>query len=194
VNAIGVIKPYIRDDNANEANYAEWTLHMAEAGIFRVEVFTDGAYAQSEQAEYWLRHDGVVEAITIDQTVISGWQSLGDFAFTAGGDQWLHLGDNTGEPSSTDTQLVFDAVQLTRLNAPPVDDGGLEPDGGGAEADASGSPADGGDLRSGCDAGGVGAMTTAGCAFAFVELLALTTRRIGADGYADSNEVRDLKQ
>jgi MYXO-CTERM domain-containing protein len=105
-------------DNAVEANYAHWALHLAEAGLYRVEVYTDAAYAQSHQAGYQLRHAGAELEIVIDQTAADGWQTLGDYELDAGGDQWVHLGDHTGESSAADVQLVFDAVRLTRLDAP----------------------------------------------------------------------------
>jgi len=58
----------------------------------------------------------------------------------------VHLADNTGEPSSGNTQIVFDAIRLTRVASPtdpgtdpgtqeapvPHDDGGCSTSGGGA--------------------------------------------------------------
>jgi uncharacterized protein (TIGR03382 family) len=127
-------------DDTAEANFARWTLELAEAGDYRVEVYTAAAYAQSRQARYQVRHDGVIEEIVVDQTAVDGWQALGDLTFTAGGDQWIHLGDDTGEPLADNVQLVFDAIRLTRLGGPDVGDDDDDAD------DASG----------GCDAGGGG--------------------------------------
>ena len=62
---------------------------------------------------------GADTSVTLDQTAADGWQTLGEFDFAAGGDQCIHLADNTGEPLAGNVQLVFDAVRLTRI----VDDG-----------------------------------------------------------------------
>ena len=38
--------------NATETNFGHWSLHLAEAGRYKVEVYTAGTYAQSTQAKY----------------------------------------------------------------------------------------------------------------------------------------------
>jgi hypothetical protein len=58
-----------------------------------------------------IQANGAMQSVTIDQTAVDGWQPLADVTFAAGGDQWINLGDNTGE--ATQQQLVFDAVRLT---------------------------------------------------------------------------------
>jgi lysozyme len=103
---------------ATEANFAQWNLYLAEAGSYRIEAYTDHAYATSHQADYLVHTAGGDTSVTIDQSAADGWQSLGDFDLAAGGAQWIHLGDDTGEPSSANAQLVFDAIRLTRLDAP----------------------------------------------------------------------------
>lgn len=137
---------------AYEQNYAEWTFELAEAGRYRVEVYTDAAFAQSKQASYALIAGGVAQDVTIDQTAVDGYQTLGEFDFAAGGDQSLHIGDNTGE---THLQLVFDAVRLTRIES---SDDGKEDDGTtGGDADSDG---DDESNASGCSTtgGGSGAL------------------------------------
>jgi MYXO-CTERM domain-containing protein len=146
---------------AYEQNYAEWTLEFAEAGRYRVEVYTAAAFAQSKQAQYSIVAGGVAQDVTIDQTAIDGYQTLGEFDFAAGGDQFVHLSDNTGE--TTHTQLVFDAVQLTRIG--PPDDGKVD-DPGTTDDD------EGEDAASGCSAGGGGSSALIGLA-----LLGLYRRR-----------------
>ena len=128
--------------DASEANYATWTLYLAEAGRYRVEAYTAAAYAQSKQAKYTIAHAGVSDDVVIDQRAADGWQLLGDFEFAAGGKQSVHLGDDTGEPGAGNVQLVFDAVRLTRL----------DPDGSGSGS-GSGSGGGGG-IFGGCAAGG----------------------------------------
>ncbi len=121
-----------------EVNFGEWTLFFAEAGRYLVEVYTDASFAQSQTADYRVAHGAAadtVTTVTIDQTAVDGWQSLGEVEFAANGAQSIHVGDNTGEPLSDDVQLVFDAVRLTRLDLPPDADAGASATDGGAASD-----------------------------------------------------------
>ncbi len=136
--------------SAAQANFATWHLHLAEAGRYRVEVYTDGAWAESHQAGYVVRHAGAEETVAIDQTQHDGWQTVGELSFAAGGDQWIHLGDNTGESGADDVQLVFDAIRLTRLD--PAPEPAPDPDdslSGGCAAGSGGGSAAGGMLAVG---------------------------------------------
>ncbi len=136
-----------------EANFAQWNIHLAEAGSYQVEIHTPAAYAKSRQARYDILANGVGIEVTLDQTAVDGWQSLGTIDFAAGGDQWIHLGDNTGEPGTDRIQLAFDAVRVTRVV--PGDSGEPEePDDGLAVDDPT--PA-GGDINGGCSTGGASA-------------------------------------
>ncbi|HTJ45415.1 MAG TPA: GH25 family lysozyme [Kofleriaceae bacterium] len=126
--------------DAAEANYATWELYFAEAGDYRVEVYTASKYAQSKLATYVVTHGGRVDNALVDQTAADGWQVIGEYDFAAGGKQSIHLGDNTGEPLAGNVQLVFDAVRVTRIDAP----------GGGGGSNGGGS--NGGGLLGGCSA------------------------------------------
>ena len=103
-------------DATSEANFAQWDLYFALGGTYQVEAYTDHAYATSKQAGYLVRAAGSTTVSTIDQSAADGWQSLGTFTFAAGGGQSIHLGDNTGEPSTAAAQLVFDAIRVTRVD------------------------------------------------------------------------------
>lgn len=125
-------------------NFGTWSLSLAEAGHYRVEVSTPAPYALSKDARYRVRAGGVEQDVAIDQSA-GAWQALGDFAFAAGGDQFVQLDDNTGESGM---QLVFDAVRLTRLDrdvpipAPvpdPAPTPAMTPDGGGCSTSSSSS-------------------------------------------------------
>ena len=124
--------------SATEANFSQWNLAFDAEGSYTVEVYTDHGYATADTATYLVNAGGAQTAVTIDQTAVDGWQSLGDFAFAAGGDQSIHLGDNTGEASSANAQLVFDAVRITPVPAPepapPPPGGGCSTGGGSAGA------------------------------------------------------------
>ena len=110
--------------SAREANFAHWDLHFAASGRYRVDAYTDAAYASSTRAAYVIHagHAGASNAttttVTLDQTAQHGWQPLGEHDFAAGGGLSIHLGDNTGEAVTDDAQLVFDAIRFTRIAVP----------------------------------------------------------------------------
>jgi lysozyme len=153
-------------EDATEANYGQWNLNFAVAGRYKVEVYTAAAFAQSTKAKYVVH--GVADAsVLIDQTASDGWQTLGDFDFAAGDQQWVHLGDNTGEPLAGNTQMVFDAVRLTPADMPGDGSGsGSDGTGGGGGDDGSTMGSD----HSGCNAGGNGGLGIAGALLGFVAL------------------------
>jgi len=134
--------------SANEANFARWNLFLAEAGRYRVEVYTAHAYATSTRAAYVVQAAGRPTSFVIDQAAADGWHTLGDVDFAAGGRQWIHLADNTGEPVAANAQLVFDAVRLTRIadDAPPPPPEPPLPPLGGSEANAGCTAAPGAGL------------------------------------------------
>lgn len=129
-------------DAATVANYGVWRLTFDEAGLYRIEAHTPAPWGESMFARYDVRHGGMDTSFTLDQSAVDGWQTLGDVRFEAGGEQWVRLDDNTGEPVSTETMIVYDALRLTRLDPPVPDDGGAMGDGSvGVDA---GVPTDGG--------------------------------------------------
>jgi len=144
-------------------NFGVWNLTFVEAGEYRLEAYTAAPWAQSQQASYQVRHSGTLDPITVDQSAVDGWNLIGAFQFAQGGDQWVRLEDLTGEPYATETQIVFDAIWVTRLDPQPdagvASDGGVSPDGG-AGSDGGVLPGDGGvspdadigpdNLESGC--------------------------------------------
>ena len=133
-------------EDATEGNYGQWNLDMAEAGHYKVEVYTAAAFAQSKKARY-IVHTGTGDHdFVIDQSATDGWAPLGEVDLAAGPDQFIHLADNTGEPLADKVQLVFDAVRLTRMDNVPD---------GGSGSDGTMDP--GADAKSGgCNAGGSG--------------------------------------
>jgi GH25 family lysozyme M1 (1,4-beta-N-acetylmuramidase) len=124
------------DDDA-EANFGQWHFHFEEGGTYTVEVYTDAVYAKSKQAKYVVQAGAASTDVVVDQTAVDGWQSIGEFAFEAGGEQWVRVGDNTGEALANKIQLSFDAVRVTRLEAPPVEE--MEEEGTGCNARGQGS-------------------------------------------------------
>lgn len=129
-------------EDADEGNFGQWNLDLAEAGTYKIEVYTAAPYAESKRARYTVHANGTDTDFTIDQSAIDGWQALGEVELAAGADQYIHLADNTGELLSQNVQLVFDAVRLTRV-APDPGTGGEEEeemgkDGGCSAGGASG--------------------------------------------------------
>lgn len=131
-------------EDTTESNFGHWTLDLAAAGTYRVEVYTAATFAESKSARYEIRASGTDSEVALDQTAADGWQSLGEFTFAAGGDQAVHLSDNTGELLAHKVQLVFDAVRLT-----PVQPGNGNGSGDDRSNDDSPAPSDGGCSTSG---------------------------------------------
>jgi len=119
-------------DAATAANFGRWNLSFARAGRYRVEAYTPAPYNGSMQAVYEVQHGDTLDPVSVDQSAVDGWNLIGDFDFVAGGDgQYIRVADNTGEPESSETKIVFDALRFTPLDSSGnVDD----PDGDGMAA------------------------------------------------------------
>ena len=107
----------------NPSNFARWSLHLAEAGEYNVEINVVPPRNRSKKARYLVRAGGEDHTITVDQSALDGWHSLGQFMFAAGGDQKVEVYDNTGE-SGDDMHITADAVRLTRVRPAAPDMGG----------------------------------------------------------------------
>jgi hypothetical protein len=103
---------------AQADNWAFWQIRLSEAGQYRLEAFTDAAFAGSQRADYEVTHAAATEHVVINQAAVNGWAEIGTFEFTAGGEQRVRLGDNTGEPVGDERRLVTDAIRLTRVDGP----------------------------------------------------------------------------
>jgi hypothetical protein len=105
------------------ANFARWIVKTSRATRYHVDVHLDGGeHGRSVQARYEIHHAGVVDEVIVDQTAAAGWVSLGEYHFAGTGDEYIYLGDNTGEPGSSDTALLFDAVRVLPLDGELPDD------------------------------------------------------------------------
>jgi lysozyme len=125
-------------DSADAVSFGRWDLFFAQAGKYRVEAFTPAPFNGSKQATYAVHHGDTATPVLIDQSAVDGWTVIGEFEFAAGGNgQYIRVDDNTGEPSSTETKIVFDALRFTLVVAddppvedPPPSDGGCTTSGG----------------------------------------------------------------
>ena len=117
--------------SAMAANYAVWNVEMAASGTFRIEAYTDAAWAESAQAAYDVDVNGDVERYVIDQRAMDGWSAIATVYLEAGDSVEIRLDDNTGEPNADDVQLVADALRFVPTENPedrPLD-AGVEPPG-----------------------------------------------------------------
>lgn len=150
---------YTTDEVAPD-NHAAWQLVFEASGRYVVEVYTDGALAQSRQARYTVSHAGGTTDVVIDQTAAAGFQALGEYEFVAGAPFAVTLADNTGEKylASAKTAIMFDAVRISAAAGPGGDPRDLDGDGV-PDDEAAGCAAGGG-------AGGAGALVLLGLALA----------------------------
>jgi murein DD-endopeptidase MepM/ murein hydrolase activator NlpD len=110
-------------------NWGRWNILLSAAGTYTVEAYTDAAFARSRRALYEVQHDGATDSARVDQTAADGWNPVGAFDFSTGGEQFVLLNDNTGEPVADGVQLVFDAIRLTPGTGPrPDEDAMVEAD------------------------------------------------------------------
>ncbi|MCA9580173.1 MAG: hypothetical protein KC416_00175 [Myxococcales bacterium] len=139
-------------DKAEAANFCAWNLDFDASGRYKLEVHTPAPYSQSKQAAYEVGHDGEVSERKIDQGLVDGWISLGEFRFAVGPDQYVFLGDNTGEHNDRKVQLVCDALRVTPIELD--DDGAAPPPKGQAPTTGNDKNAwsGGGELGGGCSA------------------------------------------
>lgn len=114
------------------ANFGRWIVKAPRATVYSVDVHLDGGSAgTSTTAKYEIHHNGVVDTVMVDQTSASGFVSLGEFEFSGTGEEYIQLGDNTGEAGSLDKQVMFDAVRVLPLDGELPEPGDPGDDGGG---------------------------------------------------------------
>jgi len=106
---------------AIRANFGKWIIKVP-AGRYPVDVYLDGGeFGTSKSANYIIAHAGMTDMVPVDQTTVSGWVNLGDFDFAGTGDEYVLLGDNTGEAGTMDRHLLFDAIRV------PIDPDVVDP-------------------------------------------------------------------
>lgn len=100
-------------------SWGKWTPALPAAGNYEVQVYIPSRYFGSTSARYRIFHNGtrhdrvVAQAYYYDQ-----WVSLGTYYFNAGGDEYVFLASNTGEPWAT-RYLGFDAVRFIKAGTTP---------------------------------------------------------------------------
>lgn len=105
-------------DDATPSNYATWRLFFAESGTYAVEAWIEPPFNETKQLTYKIKHAGGETAVPVDQSAVSEWVSLGEFAFDAASDHLVRIDDNTGEPNGLEVSIVCDALRVTRVDLP----------------------------------------------------------------------------
>jgi hypothetical protein len=97
------------------SNSARWTPALGGPGTYQISVYVPRCNGTSQQARYRIVHNGVTEVRTVNQNVVyDAWVSLGSFAFTGAGGEYVELTDATGESYTTRRQLAVDALRFVR--------------------------------------------------------------------------------
>ncbi len=102
-------------------NYARWRLTFEKAGKYKVEAWipADGA---SAKPTYQIKHAGQISNVVVDQKPLSNvWVDLGTYDFAANCDEYVQVGDNTGQAYDKNISLGVDAVRVSSLALPCPD-------------------------------------------------------------------------
>ncbi len=112
---------YYTYSNGNTLDcWGRWNFTVLDAGAYEVYVHIPKEGATSKQAKYQICHNGQTNSMIIDQSPRNNeWISLGIYCFSKGGNQYVQLNDNTGEPkypAAGYKMIGYDAVKLTLKN------------------------------------------------------------------------------
>jgi hypothetical protein len=100
------------NSNQQLSNWAKWTPNLTVAGDWEVLVYIPDRYHGSKSARYTVRHAGVSHEKVVNQNIYANqWVSMGTYSFAATSDEYVYLGDNTGEVYGT-RFVGFDAVKF----------------------------------------------------------------------------------
>jgi lysozyme len=96
-------------------NFVSWNLGFAQAGLYHVEAYVEGAGANSKETKYVVTHSAGHDEVYLDQSTAAGYVELGNFNFDVSGSFGVRLDDNTGEDPSLGRRVIFDAVRVTPI-------------------------------------------------------------------------------
>ncbi len=92
--------------------WARWTPALPQLGRYEVFAYVPWVTNASSAAIYYVKHEGDVTTIKIDQRKNAGrWVSLGAYGFNANNTEFVHLDGVTEEAAGT-RNLGFDAVKF----------------------------------------------------------------------------------
>jgi hypothetical protein len=101
---------WTKNNDSGIENTGRWNLGINQPGTYQIAVFIPLEHATTNQAHYYVHHQGQITEITIDQgSNQNAWYALGSFDFVGDGQEYLELADETGEADSK-YEVAFDAV------------------------------------------------------------------------------------
>jgi hypothetical protein len=103
--------------SGGHANSAEWQINLEFAGQYEVQVHTSANFSRHERARYDLDHGHTTTPIVAELSPSDGWQTLGAYDFSEGGNQRLTLYDNNDGAVERGSRIVADAIRLRSLDA-----------------------------------------------------------------------------
>lgn len=93
-------------------SWGRWYPRLSQARNYEVSVYIPKGIATTKNARYWIYHYSRFDSLLIPQSAYQdAWVSLGTFAFTGQGGEYVALSDVTYEPSFS-TTVVWDAVKF----------------------------------------------------------------------------------
>lgn len=93
-------------------NWGKWIPKLPGPGNYEVQVYIPGRYFGTVSARYRIYHNGVYNDRVISQArYYDQWVSLGTYYFNGAGNEYVYLGDATGE-SWTTRYVGYDAVRF----------------------------------------------------------------------------------
>ena len=101
------------------SNWAKWIPNLPTAGNWEVLVYIPSRYHGSKSARYTIRHNGISHEKVVNQNIYyNQWVSMGTYYFGGTADEYVYLGDNTGEVYGT-RFVGFDAVKFVYTGSAP---------------------------------------------------------------------------
>jgi hypothetical protein len=102
---------WTRNATTTQENWGRWRPALPAPGKYEVFVHIPSNYATTRYARYTVYHAGLWKTTLVNQYIYyDAWVSLGTYAFTADGSEFVFLNDVTGEPYLA-RQVGFDAVK-----------------------------------------------------------------------------------
>lgn len=94
------------------SGWGRWYPRLTQARNYEVLVYIPKGVATTNNARYWIYHDGRYDSTLVPQAAYAdAWVSLGTYAFTGQGGEFVALSDVTYEPPFS-TTVVWDAVKF----------------------------------------------------------------------------------
>src|SRR5581483_6678159 len=92
--------------------WGKWFLPLTDARNYEVFAYIPGGVATTQNARYWLLHNGQYDSVALAQAAYNNqWVSLGTYYFAGQGGEFVTLSDVTYECNQC-TTVVWDAVKF----------------------------------------------------------------------------------